>query len=326
SEGMRADASGRVLYAKPEGNGVTGFVAATGESYLCEDAENDPLYLPGAPEAKSSITVPLMLHDEVIGTFNVESPERGGFTEEDVQFLEIYARNVAVAIHTLELLQAQKLTAASESVELISREVALPVDAILHDATTVLDRYLGHEPEVAERLRRILANARDIKQLIANVGEQIQPGSPAAGTKRPRHPLLAGRRILLVDNDESLREAAHMLLGRYGCVVETASDAQEATTMARLSTYDVCIADIRLPDMDGYEVFSTLRELQPAAAVILMTGFGYDANHAIVRARREGLQTVLFKPFRVDRLIAAIENAVCSQTTRQQPAGGLAEG
>jgi PAS domain S-box-containing protein len=328
SEGMRPDATGRTLYAKAQDNGVTGFVAATGESYLCEDTENDPLYLPGAPDAKSSITVPLTLHDEVIGTFNVESPERGGFTEEDVQFLEIYARDVAVAINTLELLQAQKLTAATESVELISREVALPVDAILRDATSVLDRYIGHEPEVAERLRRILANARDVKQLIQNVGEQIQPANHVHSPvpRRPRNPLLVGRRILLVDNDEAMRQAAHALLGRYGCVVETASEGQEALTMARLSQYDVFIADIRLPDMGGYEIFTALRELQPSAAVILMTGFGYDAGHAIVKARREGLQTVLYKPFRVDRLIGAIETAISSQNLRQQPAAGLAEG
>jgi CheY-like chemotaxis protein len=328
SEGMRPDATQRVLYAKPEDNGVTGFVAATGESYLCEDTENDPLYLPGAPEAKSSITVPLTLHEEVIGTLNVESPERGGFTEEDLQFVEIYARDVAIALNTLELLQAQKLSAATESVELISREVALPVDAILRDATSVLDRYIGHEPEVAERLRRILASARDIKQVIQKVGDQIQPSATAAHPqppRRPRHPLLDGRRILLVDNDESVRQAAHTLLGRFGCSVETASEGQEALTMARLGTYDVYISDIRLPDMDGYEIFSALRETHPAAALILMTGFGYDAGHAIVRARREGLQSVLYKPFRLDRLIKAIETALCGQSTRPQPAGGVAE-
>jgi CheY-like chemotaxis protein len=322
-EGMRPEAAARPLYAKPEGNGVTGFVAATGESYLCEDTENDPLYLPGAPDAKSSITVPLVLHEQVIGTFNVESPERGGFSEEDVQFLEIYARDVAVAINTLELLQAQKLSATTESVELISREVALPVDAILRDAACVLDRYIGHEPDVAERLRRVLASARDIKEVIQKVGEQIQPAATPAhapAPRRPRNPLLVGRRILLVDNDESVRQAAHTLLGRYGCVVETASEGQEALTMARLSTYDVFITDIRLPDMGGYEIFRALREIHPAAAIVLMTGFGYDAGHAIVKARREGLQAVLYKPFRMDRLIAAIETAVCSQTTRQQPA------
>ncbi len=328
SEGMGPNAETRPLYARPDGNGVTGFVAATGESYLCEDTENDPLYLPGAPGAKSSITVPLVLHEQVIGTFNVESPERGGFTEEDVQFLEIYARDVAVAINTLELLQAEKLTATTESVELISREVALPVDAILRDTASVLDRYIGHEPEVAERLRRILASARDIKQMIQNIGEQMQPAATQAHAqvpRRPRNPLLAGRRILLVDNDESVRQAAHALLGRYGCVVETASEGQEAVTIARLSTYDVLIADIRLPDMGGYEIFKAFREIQPAAAVILMTGFGYDSGHTIVKARRDGLQNVLYKPFRLDRLVAAIESAVCSQSPQQQPAGRSSE-
>jgi len=56
-----------------------------------------------------------------------------------------------------------------------------------------------------------------------------------------------------------------------------------------------------------------------------MTGFGYDAGHTIVKARREGLQTVLYKPFRLDRLVAAIETALCSQAARPQPAGGMAE-
>ena len=51
-----------------------------------------------------------MLHDEVIGTFNVESPEPRAFTESDLQFLEIFARDVAVALNTLELLVAEKAT------------------------------------------------------------------------------------------------------------------------------------------------------------------------------------------------------------------------
>ena len=114
-------------------------------------------------------------------------------------------------------------------------------------------------------------------------------------------------------------------MGRYGCVVETASEGQEAVTIARLSTYDVYLADIRLPDMGGYVIFKALREIQPSATVILMTGFGYDAGHAIVKARREGLQGVLYKPFRLDRLIAAIESALCNQTVRPQAASGVAD-
>ena len=58
--------------------------------------------------ASSSLTVPLMLHDEVIGTFNVESPEPRAFSESDLQFLEIFSRDVAVALNTLELLRRRK--------------------------------------------------------------------------------------------------------------------------------------------------------------------------------------------------------------------------
>ena len=52
------EAAARELFALPQENGVTGFVAATGKSYLCEDITEDPLYLPGARGAKSSLTVP----------------------------------------------------------------------------------------------------------------------------------------------------------------------------------------------------------------------------------------------------------------------------
>ena len=77
--GMLTEAANRVLYALPQNNGVTGFVAATGKSYLCEDTSEDPLYLQGVTGAKSSLTVPLLWHDQVIGTFNVESVEPRAF-------------------------------------------------------------------------------------------------------------------------------------------------------------------------------------------------------------------------------------------------------
>ena len=154
---------------------MTGFVAATGKSYLCEDTTEDPLYLEGCQGAKSSLTVPLILHDEVIGTFNVESPEPRAFTESDLQFLEIFSRDVAVALNTLELLVAEKASTAAESVEAIHSAVALPVDEILNDAVNVMERYIGHEPEVVERLQRILRNARDIKQVIQKVGQKMAP-------------------------------------------------------------------------------------------------------------------------------------------------------
>ena len=67
-----------------------------------------------------------------------------------------------------------------------------------------------------------------------------------------------------------------------------------------------------MPSKDGYQVFAAAKEANPNTPVILTTGFGYDPNHSIVRARREGLAAVLFKPFKVDQLLDEIRTALKS--------------
>ena len=329
AEGMQPEAEVRILYARPQNNGVTGYVAATGQSYWCSDTTKDPLYLEGCKGAKSSITVPLMLHDQVIGTFNVESPEPGGFDATDLQFLEIFSRDVAAALNTLELLVAEKASTAAESIEAIHGAVALPVDDILNDAVSVMERYIGHDADVVERLQRILRNARDIKQVIQRVGEKMAPSAAHAQRRQGERRLaLIGRRVLVVDSDEQVRQAAHALLERSGCTVETARDGVEATSMVRAGgndAYDVIISDIRLPDMSGYQLLLRLQEIIDPVPLTLMTGFGYDPGHSIVKARQAGVDLVLFKPFRVDQLLDTVEKAAArkkaSPVASAEPSG-----
>ena len=319
SEGIADDAAKRRLFARPAGQGVTGFVAATGKSYLCEDTAEDPLYIMGCAGAKSSLTVPLIQHDEVIGTFNVESPEPRAFDENDLQFLEIFSRDVANALNTLELLVAQQANTAQASVEAIHREVALPVDEILNDAVNVMETYIGHDSTVVDRLQRILKNARDIKQLIHKVGQEMAPAEavPACAQIESR-PALNNRRVLVVDDDEAVRSAAHNLLDRFNCVVETAHDGDEAIFMFRNvgveTGYDVVIADIKLSDMSGYELLMKLKEQVDSVPLVLMTGFGYDPGHTIVKARQAGLPSnaILYKPFRLDQLLETVEGVITS--------------
>ena len=308
TEGMTSMAANRELFARKEENGVTGYVAATGQSYLCADTESDPLYLEGAAGARSALTVPLIYHGTVIGTLNVENAQANAFDDRDRQFLEIYGRNVASALNTLELLQAEKINVATASLDAISRELAIPLDDILSDATTVLDRYAGHDEDIIARLRHLLFRAREIRGLIQKVGSTIVP-EPKRATPKPAQKL-AGARLLVVDADEAIRKSAHHLLGCQGAIVETARDAYEAIALARQSSYAAMLVDIRLPDLDGFETFKRLREVQPGVPVILMTGFGWDPSHSIVKARQEGLQTVLYKPFRADRLLEAVEQAL----------------
>ena len=314
SVGINSEASKRALFAESTGNGVTGFVVSTGESYLCEDTTNDPRYVDGLVGAKSSLTVPLRYHDQVIGSFNVESPETNAFTEKDLEFVESFAEDIAIALNTLELLSAQKTDSAQQSVEAIHSAVALPIDQILNDTVVVMEALPKHDDEVGRRLRSILKNVRDIRQVIQEVGKSLAPVEAVpAGVHVDQRPVLVGRRILVVDADQKVRESAHQLLDRYGCIVETAHEGSQALMMVRnCDSYDAVISDIRLPDIDGYGMLVELKRLVNDPPLILMTAFGYDPGHSIVKARREGLRSgsILYKPFKLNQLIEVVESVI----------------
>jgi CheY-like chemotaxis protein len=319
SYGINSDEGrGRPLKAEAKGNGVTGFVVATGTSYLCEDTTNDPLYLDGLVGAKSSLTVPLKLGDQVIGSFNVESPNPRAFDESDLRFIEAFADDIAVSLNTLRLLDAQRSNATLESVEAIRDAVALPLDEILNDTVHAIESYIGHAPAVTERLRAILTHAREVKKHIHQIGREAVPDSDRRFIVRSeQRPELADKRILVIDADEQVRTSAHCLLERAGCVVETAHEGHEAILMVQSckttdSPYDAIIADIRLPDIGGYDLLIQLKQLVEDPPLILMTGFGYDPGHSIVKARQAGLRAnaVLFKPFRLDQLLEIVQATV----------------
>lgn len=301
SDGMLPEAATRVLYAKPTGNGVTGFVAATGESYLCSDTANDPHYLAGAAGARSSMTVPLKFQDEVIGTFNVESPRVNGFGPDDLQFTELFSKEIAAALHTLDLLSAQQVCTAGQSIEAVNKEVALPLDEVLAGASVLAARLGEADPEAAARLRRMLVAARQVKESITHVGREMAV-APAAESPQP----LLGKRVLVVESDERFRRGAHLLLSRLGATAEAAGTGADGVAMAAEADYDAIFQEVKPPDMGGYECYRRLRAARPRATVALTTGFGYDTAHSIIKARADGMRHVLFKPFRQDQVVKAV--------------------
>lgn len=298
-DGMTADAASRVLYARPTGNGVTGYVAFTGAAYLCPDTASDPLYIRGAEGARSSMTVPLKFNDEVIGTLNVESPRPNEFTPADLQFTELFSREVAAALHTLDLLSAQRVCTAAQSIEAVNREIVLPIDEVLAGASVLLAR-ADADPEAAAALRRILDAARLVKDRVATVGRGMSPDAAA-----PPLPL-AGKWVLVVDPDERTRRQVHQMLARLGARAEAAATAADGLAMAADNPYDAIFLDVKPPDMGGFESYRRFRQARPGATVALTTGFAYDGNHAIVKARQDGLKYVLFKPFRPDQVLRAV--------------------
>lgn len=311
--GMDAEAAQRVLHAGESGNGVTGYVAATGKSYLCEDTANDPLYITGVKGAKSSLTVALKLHNEVIGTFNVESPQLQAFNDADLQFLQIFCRDVAVSLNTLQLLAAQRMNAAQDCVVAIHSQVAVPIDEIVCDATFITEKLDGVDPELRARLDKILASARGIKDVIQKVGRTLAPTEAVPVTGPEKREKLRGKRVLVVDGDANVRSAAHALLEAHECVVETAQRGTEAESLFRHGlkerNYHAVISGVKLPDMSGYDLMMRLAPLVQPIPLILTQEFGWDAGHTLVKARQAGLHPggCVIKPFKERQLLDTLE-------------------
>ena len=120
----------------------------------------------------------------------------------------------------------------------------------------------------------------------------------------------APARVLVVDDEPLIRWSVSETLGRLGLIVEQAADA--ASSLKALTSdprgFDVIVLDLRLPDMNDLSLLATIRRMQPAASVILMTAFGTD--DVIERAIALGATAVLDKPFELAQLIDAVYGAV----------------
>jgi GAF domain-containing protein len=139
SQGMSEQAAKAPIFARETGNGITGYVA-TGRSYLCPDLHADPRFKPwGAPDARSTLAVPVCLDNRVIGVLAFDSHKLDNFTEADREFVEILAGYVALALNTLSLLTVERYSATTEIAAAVRDRLKGP----LEDIKTELDVLRG---------------------------------------------------------------------------------------------------------------------------------------------------------------------------------------
>jgi len=120
-------------------------------------------------------------------------------------------------------------------------------------------------------------------------------------------------RILVVDDEPNVTDYLRLELEERGLTVITENSGYKALQHVMRDEVDVLLTDIAMPDMDGYELYRRSLELNENLPVVMMTGFGYDPNHAVVKARQDGLQHIIFKPFETDDLISLIETLLPGQ-------------
>lgn len=115
--------------------------------------------------------------------------------------------------------------------------------------------------------------------------------------------------ICLVDDEEELTEnlSCELKALRPEWEISTFQSGLDAIREIMKGKIDLVVTDIAMPDMDGYELFWRIKDYDANLPVIMMTGFGYDPNHVLVRSRQEGLQDILYKPFDPEKLVALIE-------------------
>ena len=192
---------------------------------------------------------------------------------------------------------------------IVCTEVAGPLNDITSDATALMDDYIGHD-DLRQKLQQILGNVTAIRKALRQAAEGPNTVLGIGEVKGEQDPVLAGTEILVADDEPNIRSTISDVLRKYGARVTMAANGAEAIVLVEQHPYSLVLSDIKMPDKTGYDVFAAARKKWDSIPVILMTGFGYDPNHSIVRASQEGLQAVLFKPFKVDQLLAEVRKAL----------------
>jgi DNA-binding NtrC family response regulator len=114
-------------------------------------------------------------------------------------------------------------------------------------------------------------------------------------------------RVLIVDDEVQLVEAFRKQLTMEGMAVTPASSAYEALSILKTETFDVCVLDIKLPDLDGVELLLKAKQMEPSMEIIMLTGFA--SVETAIRSMKLGAYDYLTKPCKISELHKVILKA-----------------
>lgn len=126
--------------------------------------------------------------------------------------------------------------------------------------------------------------------------------------------------ILVVDDDQSLREFLEIFFTREGYGVRTAGTAKEALTILDHKVIALVLSDVRMPEMDGVTLLKEIKARHPNLPVILITAFA--SMDSAVAAMKEGAWDYLTKPFRIDEVREVVTQALEARPQLQTAKGG----
>ena len=151
------------------------------------------------------------------------------------------------------------------------------------------------------RHRRLARQPAAARRRAPGAGGRGHAGAPGrAATTRPR--------VLVVDDEASIRDLLSKTLALAEYDVDVAPDGRSALERMRLYPYDLLIADLKMPGMDGLTVIREAKRYKADLPVIIITGFSTESS--AIEAVNLGVAGYLTKPFRVPQVLAAAAKAL----------------
>ena len=123
-------------------------------------------------------------------------------------------------------------------------------------------------------------------------------------------------RILIVDDEESIRETLAVILEDEGYRVDTAQNAKEAIAKTSAEVYNLALIDIRLPDMEGTELLTRIGDATPRMRKIIITGYPSIPN--AIDAVNKRADAYITKPFEMDKVLETIKEQLKKQEEEEK--------
>ncbi|MDO6601285.1 sigma-54-dependent transcriptional regulator [Arenibacter palladensis] len=126
-------------------------------------------------------------------------------------------------------------------------------------------------------------------------------------------------KLLIIEDDAAFCQMLQKFLIRNGYDVDVSFTAQDAKTKFKATTYNLVLTDLRLPNYDGLELLSDIKEVNPKTQVIVMTG--YAEVTSAVEAMKKGAYDYISKPFTPEEILMQIKSALNQEADRQLDSG-----
>jgi CheY-like chemotaxis protein len=129
----------------------------------------------------------------------------------------------------------------------------------------------------------------------------------------------SNRRIMVVDDEEGIREILSTALSGMGYEVVTTNSGTQALNLFLRSSFSLVLTDLEMPGMDGWNLASRIRDRSPDIPVVAMTG--QPKEDVMERMKGNSINAAIFKPFRLEQVLEMIEKLLVAEPSQKSTPG-----